>query len=199
MNYNKLYDLIVKLPIGDKISIFKDGNVEIYITRPTKVFKIYDVNKNFQIFIKEGKREFRPNHLRIMIDLHLRVISRLDLKQELLLAFDKIFYKEDSLKAIKTIEKEEFKHCLNSLKIIAILHQLFLIEQELNYTKASHYDPITLFYQGWIRQSINSSKEIDNLVMSICRFQPPAAKYTSRENKKNKKFEENLNELWYLE
>lgn len=197
MTYLKLYNLVAELPIGNKKSIIIDGDIEVYILRPLKIFKGYDINKNFQIFLKEGEREFRPNHLRVIIDLHLRRISRPDLKNDLLLAFDKIFYKEDALKSIKTIEHKEFKHCLNSLKIIASLHQLFLIEQELNYTKASNYDPITLFYQGWIRQAIDSPKEIDNLVMSICRFQPPSAKYTSKENRKNKKFKEELDALWY--
>src|SRR5690606_17418102 len=117
-----------------------------------------------------------------MIDLHLRSISRPDLKRELLLAFDEIFYKKDTFISIQKLVNEEFRFCLNSLQLIAVLHQLFLIEQELNYTKESHYDPVTLFYQGWIRQSIDSTKEIDNIVMSICRFQPPTAKYTCKEN-----------------
>lgn len=197
MTYSSLYNLVSKLPIGSKKSIIIDGDIEIYILRPSKIFKDYDVNKNFQIFLKEGEREFRPNHLRVIIDLHLRCISRPDLKNDLLLAFDNIFYKKDALKSIKPIEHIDFKHSLNSLKIIASLHQLFLIEQELNYTKVSKYDPITLFYQGWIRQAIDSPKEIDNLVMSICRYQPPLARYTSKENRKNKKFKEDLDTLWY--
>lgn len=199
MEYLDLYNKIISLPKGNKMSVLNEDGVEIYILRPTKTFKAYDINKNFQIFIKEGVREFRPNHLRVMIDLHLRVISRPDLKDKLLLAFDRIYYRENVLEAIKAIKDEKFAHSLNSLKVIAVLHQLFLMEQELNYNKSSKYDPVTLFYQGWIRQSIDSSKEIDNLVMSICRFQPPATKYTSKENKKNAKFESNLKPLWYLE
>ena len=199
MNYIELYKKIENLKIGETISIFKESAVEIFVIRPLNKFKDYDEKKNFQIFLKEGERKFRPNHLRIMIDLHLRVRSRPDLKIELLKAFEKIYNKENSFEAIKRIENENFEHYLNSLKVIAILDQLFLIEQELNYTKESNYDPVTLFYQGWIRQSIDSSKEIDNLVMSICRFQPPASKYTFKNNKKHKKFDENAVSLWYLE
>ena len=199
MNYIELYKKIEILKIGETISIYKESDIEMFVVRPVSKFKDYDEKKNFQIFLKEGEREFRPNHLRIMIDLHLRVRSRQDLKIELLKAFDKIYKKENSFEAIKKIENENFEHYLNSLKVIAILDQLFLIEQELNYTKESNYDPVTLFYQGWIRQSIDSSKEIDNLVMSICRFQPPASKYTFKNNKKHKKFGENAVSLWYLE
>lgn len=198
MDYEKLLQIVKDLPVNDTVSIFKEGNEEILIVRPFNKFKKYDEKKNFQIFIKEGERVFRPNHLRVMIDLHLRVRSRPDLKKELLIAFDNIFYKKDSIKAIQKIIPEHFEHSLNSIKVIAILSQLFLIEQEYNYTKPSKYSPVTLFYQGWIRQSIDSSKEIDNLAMSICKSQPPAIKYTKQENKNHKEYNEQSDKLWYL-
>lgn len=50
------------------------------------------------------------------------------------------------------------------------------------------FEPPTLFYQGWIREFIASSKEIDNLCMSVCRPRPPSAQYTSRENKNSKEY-----------
>ena len=127
MNYIELYKKIEILKIGETISIYKESDIEIFVVRPVSKFKDYDEKKNFQIFLKEGEREFRPNHLRIMIDLHLRVRSRQDLKIELLKAFDKIYKKENSFEAIKKIENENFEHYLNSLKVIAILDQLFLI------------------------------------------------------------------------
>lgn len=133
-----MFDVIFKLPIGESVSIFDDGKTDLYVVRPSKIFKNYDIDKNFQIFIREGNREFRPNHLRVMIDLHLRSISRPDLKRELLLAFDEIFYKKDTFISTQKLVNEEFRFCLNSLQLIAVLHQLFLIEQELNYTKESH-------------------------------------------------------------
>ena len=133
-----------------------------------------------------------------MIDLNLRYRSRPDLKNDLLVAFDNIFYGADPNKEIKRFEKESFEHYLNTLKIIANLDQLFIIEQEYNYTKESKFDPPTLFYQGWIRQMIDSPKEIDNLCMSVCNGQPPQVKYTNKENKKHKNFQEERAELWYL-
>jgi len=134
-----------------------------------------------------------------MIDLHLKVRSRPDLKNELLLAFDNIFYKENSLLSIENLIEEDFEHFLNSTSIIAVLSQLFIIEQDYNYEGKSNYEPPTLFYQGWVRQFIDSTKEIDNLAMSVCSRQPPAAKYTSSENKKHKKFRDENPILWYLE
>lgn len=183
-----MYEIVKGIPQGGSITVYKDDSNEIKIVRPIKEFKNYDPNKNFQIFINDGVRFFRPNHLRVMIDLHLRVRSRPELKNELLGAFDAIFHQKDPDKVLEQLSNEKFEHNLNNIKLIGNLSQLFIIEQDYNYTAESKYDPCTLFYQGWVRQSIDSSKEIDNLVMSICRRQPPATKYTSFENKKHKKY-----------
>ena len=199
MEYDDLLNIIKGLEFNVPTIVFEEDGVEIFLIRPSKAFKNYDINKNFQIFIKDGDRQFRPNHLRVMIDLHLKVRSRPDLKSELLTAFDNIFYKENSLLSIENLIEEDFEHFLNSISIIAVLSQLFIIEQDYNYEGESNYDPPTLFYQGWVRQFIDSSKEIDNLAMSVCSRQPPAAKYTSLENKKHKKFRDENTNLWYLE
>jgi hypothetical protein len=134
-----------------------------------------------------------------MIDLNLRVRSRPDLKKELLTVFDNIFYHADPDKEIELLKNEKFEHFLNSLKIIANLTQLFIIEQEYCYNKVSGFDPPTLFFQGWIREFIDSPREIDNLCMSVCNRQPPEVNYTKKENKKNKAFEGKLKPLWYLD
>ncbi|UYZ37998.1 hypothetical protein OD350_10105 [Clostridium beijerinckii] len=202
MDYNKLYSIIEDLPFDKKIEICRENDVMIYVVRPSKLskrFKNYDINKNFQIYIKSGEREFKPNHLRVMIDLNLRVRSRDDLKFELLKIFDKIFYGEDPEKVIQAVKDEKFEHYLNSIKITATLSQLFLIEQEYSYYKESNFEPKTLFYQGWVREFIDSPKEIDNLCMSVCSFRPPTSKYTNKENKKSKKYDDSLPELWYVE
>jgi len=122
----------------------------------------------------------------VIIDLNLRVRSRPDLKSALLTAFDNIFYGNDPDKEIKRLENEKFDHFLNPLPIIANLSQLFILEQEYSYNRESHFDPPALFYQGWVRQAIDDTKEIDNIVMSIANRQPPPAKYTFLENKKQK-------------
>ncbi len=203
MNRQELFEIVKNLEFDKKISIIEENGVELYLLRPSVLPKSlknkYDVNKNFQIWVKEGEREFRPNHLRLIIDLNLRVRSNPELKNKLLLAMDNIFYGEDVEKEISLLNKEKFQHYLNPLRIIAYMALLFLIEQEYNYTGESKYDPKTLFLQGWIRESIDSPKELDNMCMSIANGQPPKAKYTCKENKKHKKYEEKRKELWYLE
>lgn len=197
----KMFKIVKELPFDDKTTIFKNGNTEVQLFRPSKLsarFKDYDIEKNFQIWLKEGEREFRPNHLRVMIDLNLRVRSRQDLKKELLLAFDNIFYGKDPETELTKLSKEKFEHYLNDLVVIGVLAQLFIIEQEYCYEKESKFEPPTLFFQGWIREFIENPKEIDNLCMSVCNGQPPLARYVSDENKKNKSYVKDRSELWYL-
>ncbi|MBS3112864.1 hypothetical protein J4418_02180 [Candidatus Woesearchaeota archaeon] len=203
MKYNDMFEIIKKLRFDEKVFLCKDSEgVEIYVYRPSKLNKklknVYDVNKNFQIWLKEEQREFRPNHLRLMIDLNLRTRSKTQLKRELLTIFDNIYYGADPNEEIKLLKTEKFNHYLNSLQIISNLAQLFLIEQDYNYNKESKFEPKTLFFQGWIREFIDSPKEIDNMCMSVCNGQPPKIQYTDKENKKHKKYQEDLVPLWYL-
>lgn len=196
-----MLQIVKDLNFDLKTTVYKDKETDVQIFRPSllsKRFQGYDVKKNVQIWLKEGNREFRPNHLRVMIDLNLRIRSRNDLKNKLLLAFDNIFYGSDPKKELKELAKEKFEHYLNPLTIIGVLHQLFIIEQEYAYHKESKFDPPTLFYQGWVRECIDNPKEIDNLCMSICSRQPPIAKYANLENKKSKKCRKDLKPLWYL-
>jgi len=202
MKYEETFEIVKNLAFDTDRILYKEDDTELFIHRPSKLssrFKDYDVNKNFQIWMREGHRNFRPNHLRIMIDLNLRVRSRPDLVKELCLAFDNIFYHQDPDECIKDLNDQDFEHNLNSIQLIANLHQLFIIEQEYCYNKPSKYDPPTLFYQGWIRQFLVSGKEIDNLCMSVCNRQPPQAIFTSKENRKHKKFNPKVGDVWYLD
>lgn len=202
MDKSSMLNIVKKLPFDAKETVFKYDKTEVQLFRPSilsKRFKNYDLKKNFQIWLKEGAREFRPNHLRVMIDLNLRVRSRVELKEKLLLAFDNIFYGKDPVKELTGLSKEKFEHYLNPLPIIGVLNQLFIVEQEYCYNKESNFDPPTLFYQGWVREFIDNPKEIDNLCMSVCNGQPSLVKYVGKENKKSKSYIEDLKPLWYLQ
>ena len=197
-----MFEIVKNLPFDTEKTILKDKEIELYIFTPSKLskrFKDYDLKKNFQIWLKEDGRRFRPNHLRIFIDLNLRARSRPDLKKEILLAFDQIFYGNDPDKEIARLEKEHFEHFLNPLKFIGYMSQLFIIEQEYCYRGKSNFDPPTLFYQGWVRQVLASPREIDNICMSVARRQPPQPKFTSKEDRNHRKYKSNVQLLWYLE
>ena len=203
MRLNELTEEIITLPLGEKKTIIIDSEgVELYVIRPetvpAKLKNKYDAGKNFQICIKQNYQDFKPNHLRVLIDLSLKVKAQPKLKERMLLAFDNIYYGSDPIKEVEQFRDITFPHFLNSMDIIASLSQLFLIEQELNYSRESHFDPKGLFYQGWVREFIDSPKEIEIMCVSAARGQPPNTKYTVRENKKSKKFQPNLVRLWYI-
>lgn len=202
MQFEVVFEKIKALEFDKRLDIVSDGGVTLFVLRPSKVssrFINYDINKNFQIWLSEGRREFKPNHLRLMIDLNLRVRSRPDLKSELLAAFDAIYHQTDPDVVIEKLQGEAFDHFLNTLRIIAHLSQLFIIEQLWGYNKESRFDPPYLFYQGWVRQCLDNTKEIDNLVMSIARGNPPDAKYTKLDNRKHKDYSITPKPLWYLD
>ncbi|MFZ3058516.1 MAG: hypothetical protein WA102_02150 [Candidatus Methanoperedens sp.] len=204
MRQQDMIDRVLNLPFEEFDVLLTDNDgVELSIFRPRKVPKRlrqnYDPNKNFQIWLKEDDDHFRPNHLRLMIDLDLRVRSRPDLQKKLLTAFDDIFYGEDPEIVVERFRDETFEHELNSLLIITTLMQLFVVEQAINYTSESKFDPPTLFLLGWVRAVICGYKEIDNICMSIGRFQPPPLTFTSKDNKKHKKYDLNRRDLWYFE
>ena len=142
MKKEEMFEVVKDLHFDVRKSVYEENGVVIEISRPSvlsKRFKGYDNKRNFQIWLKRKDREFRPNHLRIFIDLNLRIRSRPDLKKDLMLAFDNIFYGNDPLKELDKLSEEKFDHFLNSLKIIGVLSQLFLIEQEYNYNKESNF------------------------------------------------------------
>jgi len=222
MEKGKMLEIVKKLPFNQMEIVYEQNGIKVGISRPSEVsprFKNYDVKKNFQIWLLEGERQFKPNHLRVFIDLNLRVRVRPELKKRLLLAFDNIFYGKDPVKELKELEKEQYDYLakilskeeiealksegignsLNDLTIIGVLAQLFIIEQEYGYYRESNYEPGTLFFQGWIRAFIDSPKEIDILCMSAGSRQPPLPKYTCKEDKKHKKYTKGLPPLWYLE
>ncbi len=198
-SYPELFERIKNIKIGEQETILKRDDFEIYVLRPTKVFKSYDPNKNFQIFLRlSSGREFRPNHLIVMIDLNLRVRDNPSTKEKLLTLFDNIFYKKNYINELQELRKIPFIHFLYDLEIITTLYILLLIEQDYNYPDTSKYNPKTLFLHGWVRQFLCNGKEIDNMVMSLCKSQPPQAAYTREDDMNHKKYNAHREPLWYL-
>ena len=202
MNYEELKEFVYSIPFDVMMEVYRNEDVVLSVFRPTKLskrFKNYDVNKNFQIFLQEGtEKEFRPNHLRMFIDLKLRVMEHPELKKDLLEAFDRIFYGEDPCKAVANVKKHNFSLCLNSIDIIANLAQLFLLEQNEGFGKKSKYDPPSLYLQGWIRTFLNDSSTIDDLLKALTRNNPPKVCYTKNDDKNHIEFTGYREPLWYM-
>lgn len=202
MNYREMKKIILDLPFDTMTQVYDNGEQAILLYRPSTLserFKNYDVNTNFQIFLKIGNdKPFRPNHLRLLIDLKLRSRELPELRDDLLLAFDKIFYGEEPLLAIEPLTNVRFTQYINPLDITAILAQLFIIEQDIGYGTRSTFNPPSLYIHGWIRTFIDSEQEIDQIVYRICRNTPPAVKYTCQDNRNHPKYNPNAEYLWYV-
>lgn len=202
MTYNDMRAFVLKLPFDTMTKVYDNGEQAILIYRPSTLsvrFKDYDVNTNFQIFLKIGDdKPFRPNHLRLLIDLKLRARELPHTKEALLLAFDKIFYGEEPLNAIIPLTRIHFTQYINPIDITAVLAQLFIIEQDIGYGEKSRFDPPSLYIHGWIRTFIESDQEIDQVVYRICRNTPPAMKYTCQDNKNHPKYNPDAQLLWYI-
>lgn len=201
MTYGDMRETVLSLPFDTMSEIYNNDEQTILIYRPStlsKRFKDYDVQTNFQIFLKIGNdKPFRPNHLRLLLDLKLRVRENPHAKKELLTAFDKIFYGDEPLEAIKPLNHIYFTQYINPIDITAILAQLFIIEQNIGYGAKSTFNPPALYIQGWIRTFIASEQEIDQIVYRICRNTPPAVKYTCQDNRKHIKYNPDAGLLWY--
>jgi hypothetical protein len=203
MTYNEMKDIVLRLPFDTMTEVYNNGEQAILIYRPSTLserFKNYDVNTNFQIFLKIGdEKSFRPNHLRLLIDLKLRSRELPQTKEALLTAFDKIFYGEDPLYAINSLNCIHFTQYINPIDITAMLAQLFIVEQNIGYGDKSKFDPPSLYIHGWIRTFIESDQEIDQIVYRICKNTPPAVKYTCQDNKNHPKYNLNAPLLWYID
>lgn len=202
MTYNELRETILDLEFDTMTLIYDNGEQKILVFRPSTLsdrFKDYDVNTNFQIFLQIGdEKPFRPNHLRLLIDLKLRSRELPQAREDMLIAFDRIFYGEDPLLAIKEISHIYFTQFINPLDITAVLAQLFIIEQDIGYGSKSTFEPPSLYIHGWIRTFIHSEQEIDQIIYRICRNTPPAVKYTCQDNKNHRNYNPEPVELWYI-
>lgn len=202
MTYNDMLNLVLALPFDTMKEVYSNGKQSLLIYRPStlsKRFKNYDINTNFQIFLKIGDdKPCKPNHLRLLIDLKLRAREIPQSRIELLTAFDKIFYGAEPLKAISPLTHINFTQYINPIDITAVLAQLFIIEQNIGYGNKSTFNPPSLYIHGWIRTFIASDQEIDQIVYRICRNTPPTVKYTCQDNKNHPEYNPNAKLLWYI-
>ena len=199
----ELETLFRGLELDEKHIIAERDGVTLFVVRPSKPNRAlkhkYDPYRNIQIWMKEGGLpEFRPNHLRVLIDLNFRTRANPEATRSFLKAFDEIHGGRDPQQAIMDLPDEDGSFNLSPLWVTALLAQMFYAEQRLYYPRESKFDPPSLFLHGWVRAFINHHKALDIMCMSVARYQPPPAKYTRKENRKSRHFDPSAGLLWYL-
>lgn len=183
MNFKTAKEKIEKLEIGKSESMYKfNGGVELYVHRPVKLGKSlkreYALHKNFQIFMKKpNEKEFKPNHLRILINLHLKNISDPEKAKIIFDILEKVYHGEDPLLYQKELELLNFKMSLDSALVDVCLAQLFMCEQEICYTDGK-VKPPRAYLMGYIRLVHSGEAEIDKLLWNSVRH-PPLIRFRS--------------------
>ncbi|MEM3402237.1 MAG: hypothetical protein QXH08_03305 [Candidatus Hadarchaeales archaeon] len=200
MKFETVEKKIRKLGVGEEMELYTSENCSrIYVRKPEKVPKRL-VRKippelNFQIFLKiPEKEEFRPNHLRVLIDYHLKKKSRPELFRPLISSVEKIYAGEDPDILLKDFDTYNFPMQIDPLDITFYLTQLFMVEQKITWGEGSgqesNYDPPHLFFMGYLRMVFDDAQEIDKICWGAANRNPPQARYTKYDNKKGKEYKE---------
>jgi len=178
VDFKKVKETIEKLEIDNSKTIYKlDNGTELYVHRPKKLGKSlkkeYEIHKNFQIFMKKPHEEdFKPNHLRILINLHLKKISDPAKAEKIFSILEKVYHGEDPLAYRKELEALNFRMSLDSPLVDVCLAQLFMCEQEINYTDGK-VKPPRAYLMGYMRLVKCGEVEIDKLLWNSIRHPPP--------------------------
>ncbi len=79
------------------------------------------------------KPEFRPTHVRLLFDLHLKRRSEPDKVEKLFHALEKTYGGEDPKKFLPELKDIDFKMKLDSAEVNLYYAQLLMVEQDFNY------------------------------------------------------------------
>lgn len=201
MQYKEMYEKVKSLPFNTMTYVYSNQQYQVSIYRPSVLserFSSYNADTNFQIYLKIGEEQpFRPSHLKLLLDLNLCIRIAPHIKDKMLLAFDQIFYGTDPIESVFPLMGTAFPSFVMPLDIMAVLAQLFLIEQNIGYGNRSKFNPPSLYIQGWIRAFIDCENEIDKVVYSICRYNPPSPRYTCQDDRNHPKYAPQAPPLWY--
>lgn len=178
MLYKELLETINNVRIEERKNIYREDNTDLWIYRPEKLGRSlkskekYDVKTNFQIFMRDKNGvAFKPNHLRILLDLHLKLISNPDSARELFYILEEVYNGRDPLEFKNELDKMKFRMQLDTALINVCCAQLFMSEQDINYTKGKVQPPRS-YLMGYIRQIKLGQENIDKLLWNSIRHPP---------------------------
>ncbi len=177
MKYQQLLEEIKNLKIGERKEIYNEEGNKIIIFRPEKLGKSlknknYDIKRNFQIILKKpNEKEFLPNHLRVLIEFNHKIKSDKDKGEEFYKMIEEIYAGEDPLKFKEILKKLKLSEELDPSIITLCLIQLFMAEQDINYTHGK-VQPPRAFLMGYLRFIRKQEQNIDKILWSSTRHPP---------------------------
>lgn len=118
-----------KLPKNEPTIIYRTVDAQVTATRTDKISP-----KDFGVgLVLGGKPDFRPTHVRLLFDLHLKRRSDPDKSKKLFYALEKVYEGEDPKKLALKLGNIRFRMQLDSAEVNLYYAQLLMIEQEFNY------------------------------------------------------------------
>jgi len=110
------------------ITIYKTDDAQVTVTRTDKISPM-----DFGVgLVLRDKPEFRPTHVRLLFDLHLKRRSDPDKSKKLFYALEKVYEGEDPKKLAPELDID-FRMQLDRAEVNLYYAQLLMIEQEFNY------------------------------------------------------------------
>lgn len=177
MNYQELLKEIESLEIGGRKELYDESGDKIIIFRPEKLGrslknKNYDIKKNFQIILKKpDEKEFLPNHLRVMIEFDHIINKGGENSNKFYEIIEEIYKGEDPLKFKEELKNLKLSEELDPPIITLCLIQLFMSEQDINYTHGK-VQPPRAFLMGYLRFIKSKEQNIDKVLWSSTRHPP---------------------------
>jgi len=180
MEMSQLTKDLLTLKQGEHRIIYtNDKDIKVTVTHTGKLSS-HDFGVGL-IYPKE--QEFRPTHIRLLIDLHIKKISDEAGAHKLFLTLEKINNGEDPLKIKGEVKEIKFPMQLDDPETNLYYTQLLMIEQDINYApgtgKQSKLNPPHEYLMRFIRWVASGDATIDRIIFAAAgRRYPAPEKYS---------------------
>ena len=130
-----------------------------------------------------GHEEFKPTHIRLLIDFYIKRESNQSGARELHNYLEKVYIGEDPVIFSEALEKIQFPMHLDENETNLFISQLLFIEQDFNFgpgaPKTSKMDPPREYLMRFLRWVASGDSQIDRIIFAAAgRKYPAPEKYS---------------------
>jgi hypothetical protein len=168
--------LLRKLKKGERkvVYVSKEG-VEVTATQTGK-FSPHDFAVGLVI---PGQAEFRPTHIRLLVDLYIKKMSNPEGAHKLFVALERVNFGEDPKKLTGKLKRLNFPMKFDSPEVNLYYAQLLLIEQDFSfgpetYKKQSKLKPPREYLMRFIRWVASGDDQLDRIIFAAAGRKYPA-------------------------
>lgn len=134
-----------------------------------------------------GHEEFKPTHIRLLIDYYIKRESNESGAKELHKCLEDVFRGEDPVTFGDTLEEIEFPMNLDEAETNLYVSQLLFVEQDFNFgpgaPKTSKMDPPREYLMRFFRWVASGDSQIDRIIFAAAgRKYPAPDKYSNPPN-----------------